>query len=150
MIEGARCLGIDHGTVRIGVAVSDPLEITASGVETIQVRPSDPDAAFRRILELVTEYEIGTVVVGLPRRTDNREGESELNARALARRLEENLDVPVVLQDERFTSVIANRILRDSTVKKDRRRDVVDQVAAEVIVKDYLEMLRNKRMRGED
>jgi putative Holliday junction resolvase len=137
-----RCMGIDYGTVRIGIAVSDPLGITATGVETIRVKPKRPEEAFERILELIEAYEIGTVVVGLPRRTDRREGESEREARALAARLEERLDVPVILQDERFTSVIANRILRDSTVKKDKKRDVVDQVAAEVILREYLEKQR--------
>lgn len=135
-------MGIDYGTVRIGIAVSDPLGITATGVETIRVKPKRPEEAFERILELIEAYEIGTVVVGLPRRTDRREGESEREARALAARLEERLDVPVILQDERFTSVIANRILRDSTVKKDKKRDVVDQVAAEVILREYLEKQR--------
>lgn len=142
MTGRTRCMGIDYGTVRIGIAVSDPLGITATGVETIRVKPKRPEEAFERILELIEAYEIGTVVVGLPRRTDRREGESEREARALAARLEERLDVPVILQDERFTSVIANRILRDSTVKKDKKRDVVDQVAAEVILREYLEKQR--------
>lgn len=71
-------------------------------------------------------------------------GESETNARQLADQLTARVQIPVVMQDERYTSVIANRILRDSTVKSDRRRDVVDQVAAEVILKDYLEQLRRE------
>ena len=87
-------------------------------------------------------YDIGTVVVGLPRRTDNRIGPSEMNARALVSTLEERLTIPVIMQDERFTSVIANRILRNSTVKAKDKRSVVDQVAAEVILRDYLEQLR--------
>lgn len=135
-------MGIDYGTVRVGVAVSDPLGLIARGVETIRVRPHAPEETLARILELIDAYEIGTVVVGLPRRTDNRPSESETRARQLADQLARRVQIPVVLQDERYTSVIANRILRDSTVKSDRRRDVVDQVAAEVILKDYLEQRR--------
>lgn len=137
-------MAIDYGTVRVGVAVSDPLGMIAQGVETIRVRRHAPAETLERILELIDAYEVGTVVVGLPRRTDNRPGESETNARQLADQLTARVQIPVVMQDERYTSVIANRILRDSTVKSDRRRDVVDQVAAEVILKDYLEQLRRE------
>lgn len=140
-----RYMGIDYGTVRIGVAVSDPLGVVARGLETIKVKRHDPDYALGRIIELIKEYEVGTVVVGLPRRTDNRPGPSEDNARALAEAIKAGTGVEVVLQDERFTSVIANRILRDSTVKADKKRDVVDQVAAEVILRDYLEQVRRKQ-----
>lgn len=145
-MRNLRCLGIDYGTVRIGVAVSDPLGITATGIETIQVKGKSSDAVLQRLVDLAKQYEVTTVVVGLPKRTDNRPSESEGGARALHNSLTELLEIPVVLHDERFTSVMANRILQESTVKKNKRRDVVDQVAAEVILKDYIEMLR---MRGE-
>ncbi|HHX37184.1 MAG TPA: Holliday junction resolvase RuvX [Clostridiaceae bacterium] len=135
-------MAIDYGTVRIGIAISDPLGVVAQGLETIKVKKHDPEAAVNRIVEIVEMYDIGTVVVGLPRRTDNRIGPSEMNARALVSTLEERLTIPVIMQDERFTSVIANRILRNSTVKAKDKRSVVDQVAAEVILRDYLEQLR--------
>ncbi|MGI6077284.1 MAG: Holliday junction resolvase RuvX [Fastidiosipilaceae bacterium] len=137
-----RYMAIDYGTVRIGVAISDPLGVVARGLETIKVKKHDPQAAVERIVELVKTYEVGTVIVGLPRRTDNKVGESETKARELAVALEARVEIPVIMQDERFTSVIANRILRDSTVKARDKRSVVDQVAAEVILRDYLEKIR--------
>ncbi len=137
-----RYMGIDYGTVRIGVAVSDPLGVVAQGIESIRVKKHEPEAHLMRLLELVKAYEIGTIVLGLPRRTDGKVGSSELGARALGDWLKEQVDIPVVLWDERFTSTIANRILQNSTVKKQARRDVVDQVAAEVLLTDYLNQCR--------
>lgn len=133
-----RYMGIDYGTVRVGIAISDPLGMVARGIESIRVKKHDPDDLINRIIELVNIHDIGTIVLGLPRRTDGKVGASELGARALHDALQSKLDIPIILQDERFTSVIANRILMTSSVKKNQKRDVVDQVAAEVILNEYL------------
>ena len=88
-----------HGP--IGVAISDPLGVVARGLETIKVKKHDPQAAVERIVELVKTYEVGTVI-GLPRRTDNKVGESETKARELAVALEARVEIPVIMQDELF------------------------------------------------
>ncbi len=139
-----RYMAVDYGSVRVGVAVSDPLGMIARGLTTLAVKGQSSDQIAASLADLVREQGVGTVVVGLPRRTDNRPGEAEEKARALAAALENLVDIPVVLQDERFTTVIAHRILNEGTVKAGKKRAVVDQVAAEVILTDYLNSLRSK------
>ncbi len=134
-----RKIGIDYGTVRIGVAVSDPLGIAARGIETIRWNGQDMDWAVARIAALCAEYKADTVVVGLPRRTDGKEGPSDQNARLLARRIEESAPVRVVLQDERYTTVLAHRIMQETGMRRDKKKSVVDQIAAEILLQDYLD-----------
>lgn len=131
-------MGIDYGLARIGVAVSDPLRITARGVETINWNGRDMDWAINRICELALEYQVSEIVMGLPRRTDGKSSPSEEGARALAATLEERLEKPVIFRDERFTTVLASRVLNEVDYKKKNKRKVIDQVAAEIILQDYL------------
>lgn len=131
-------MGIDYGLARIGVAVSDPLRITARGVETINWNGRDMDWAINRICELALEYQVSEIVMGLPRRTDGKSSPSEEGARALATTLEERLEKPVIFRDERFTTVLASRVLNEVDYKKKNKRKVIDQVAAEIILQDYL------------
>jgi len=134
-----RKMGIDYGTVRIGVAVSDPLGITARGIETIRWNGRDMDWAVARIAELCREYMVDAVVVGLPRRTDGKDSPSEQNAAVLAKRIEAVVAAKVVLKDERYTTVMANRIMTETGMKTSKKRAVVDQIAAEIILQDYLD-----------
>lgn len=134
-----RKMGIDYGTVRIGIAISDPLGITARGIETIRWNGRDMEWAISRIADLCAENKVDTVVVGLPRRTDGKEGASEENARILAQRIKEAAQVELVLKDERYTSVLANRIMTETGMKQSKKRSVVDQIAAEIILQDYLD-----------
>lgn len=145
MAEMKRYIGIDYGTARIGLALSDPLGITARGLETVRWNGTDPDWAMARILELAAEYKISAFVVGLPKRTDLRPSESEDKARAFAARLAEESGLEVFLRDERLTTVMAHQYLRAGGVKKENKRNVVDQVAAEIILQDFLEEQRRKR-----
>lgn len=131
-------MGIDYGLARIGVAVSDPLRITARGVETINWNGRDMDWAINRLCELATEYEVVEIVMGLPRRTDGKASPSEQGARDLASTLEARLGLRVLLRDERFTTVLAARVLNEVDYKKQNKRKVIDQVAAEIILQDYL------------
>ncbi len=140
-----RLLGIDYGMARIGVAVSDPLGITARGIETIRWNGRDIDWAMERLGELVREHGISAIVVGLPKRTDNKPGEAEEGAKAFAQALEAQTGLPVHLRDERLTTVMAHQFLRSGKVKKENRRDVVDQVAAEIILQNFLEEQRRQR-----
>ncbi len=137
-----RWLGIDYGEVRVGVAISDPLGFTARGLETIRWNGHNMAKVIDRLQELIRQYSITGVVVGVPRRTDGKPGASEDNARALASDLGDKTGVKIILRDERYTTVLASRVMRETGVHRDRRRDIVDQIAAEIILQEYLESLR--------
>lgn len=142
-----RRLGIDVGTVRIGVAVSDPDGILATPVETVR-----RDAKhLRRLTALVDEYEAVEVVVGLPRTLADRAGASAQDAIAVADSLAAKIEVPVRLADERLTTVSAARSLRDAGVRAKAQRGVIDQAAAVAILQGWLDQRRNAApMRAED
>lgn len=137
-------LGIDYGSARIGVAVSDALGITARGIETISWNGRDWEKPLERIVSLLRQEGAEGIVMGLPKRTDGQEGESAGRARQLAALLEEATGIVPILRDERFTTVMATRVLQGSSVKKKNRRSVIDQVAAEIILKEFLESRRGK------
>lgn len=136
-------MGIDYGEARIGIAVSDPMGILARGLETIRWNGRDMEWALDRIAALVRELQICGLVVGIPRRTDGKAGESEAKARRMAALLAERTGLQPVLRDERYTTVLATRVMRETGVRADRRKAVVDQIAAEIILQEYLESLRH-------
>jgi putative pre-16S rRNA nuclease len=133
-------LGIDPGTRRIGVAVSDAGGTIALPLEVVE-RGRD-DGWLRRVAELAVERGVAGIVVGLPVRMDGTEGPEAAEARRLAGMLEERLGLPAVLVDERFTSVAANRAMAAADVDSRRRRPVVDKVAAALILQSHLDALR--------
>lgn len=140
-----RRLGIDVGTVRIGVACSDPDAILATPVET--VRRDRNGKHLRRLAALVAEYEAVEVVVGLPRTLADRTGPSALDAIEVASKLAEVLarrvpPVPVRLADERLTTVAAQRSLRAAGVRAREQRAVIDQAAAVAILQSWLDQRR--------
>lgn len=137
-----RILGIDFGYARVGLAISDPLGFTARGLETIHWNGKTEEIVLKRLEEIVKEYQIETIVLGLPKRTDNKKGDTEIAVEAFAERLEDRVGVKPYLRDERLTTVMAHQILRDSSVKKQNRRNVVDQIAAEIILQSFLEEKR--------
>jgi len=133
-----RKMGIDYGSKRIGIAISDPLGITARGIETISWDGVKQEYAINRIKELSVQYDVDLVIVGLPKRTDGKFSESEENAKSLANLLEEIIDAKVIMRDERYTTVIANRIMRETNLKNSKKKGIVDQIAAEILLQDYL------------
>jgi putative holliday junction resolvase len=136
-----RRIGIDVGTVRIGVAASDPDGILATPVET--VRRERTGRHLRRLAGLVAEYEAVEVVVGLPRTLADRTGTSARDAIDLADALGERIaPVPVRLADERLTTVSAQRALRDAGVRAKNQRAMIDQVAAVGILQSWLDQRR--------
>ncbi len=137
-----RWLGIDYGEVRVGVAVSDPLGFTARGIETIRWNGQDMNKVIFRLLEIIKQYDVKGAVVGIPRRTDGKAGASEDKARELAAELESASGINVVLRDERYTTVLASRVMRETNVDRDRRKNIVDQIAAEIILQEYMETRR--------
>jgi putative Holliday junction resolvase len=134
-------LGIDPGTRRIGVAVSDAGGTIALPLEVVE-RGKD-DTWLRRIAELAGERGVVGLVVGLPVRMDGTDGPEAAEARKLAGVLERKLGVPAVLADERFTSVAANRAMASADVDSRRRRPVVDKVAAAILLQSHLDARRS-------
>jgi putative Holliday junction resolvase len=133
-----RILGVDLGKARIGVAVSDELGLLAHPVETI---PATGNAT-RRIAELVREKNAERVVVGLPRHMNGTAGASAADALSFAEKLRGLLPCDVVTWDERLTTTAANRALRDSGRKTRDSRQIVDQIAAQMILQGYLDSLQ--------
>ena len=134
-----RSLGLDVGTVTIGIAVSDPLGMFAQPVRTLKRTGRKADVA--ELVALVGEREVGTIVIGLPLRTDASEGESARESRRMAKALQSTLpDATIVMQDERFTTAQAERVLIQGNVRRKKRKEVIDQMAAVLILQAWLDM----------
>jgi putative Holliday junction resolvase len=139
-----RILGVDFGQARIGIAVSDELGLLAHPVKTI---PASRDAA-QQIGEIVREKNVERVVIGLPRHMNGSVGEAAGEALAFAEKLRTLLPCEVVTWDERLTTIAANRALRDGGRKTRDSKNVVDQVAAQMILQGYLDGLQSAWDRG--
>ncbi|HEV8336092.1 MAG TPA: Holliday junction resolvase RuvX [Candidatus Polarisedimenticolia bacterium] len=133
----SRCLGLDVGERRIGVALSDPLGWTASPLPPIERASWKKDLA--RIRALLEEHEVARVVVGLPVRLDGTPGKSAERAMDLVRRLRGTTKVPVVTWDERLTTREAERRLIEADVSRARRKEVIDGMAASLILQGFLD-----------
>ncbi|HEY7543557.1 MAG TPA: Holliday junction resolvase RuvX [Blastocatellia bacterium] len=131
-----RALAIDFGTKNIGVAVSDALGITVRPVETI--RRSSIQAAVERIRFLVEDLEAERVIVGLPLRLDGSEGDTAGKVMRFVERLKKEISVPVVTHDERLTSYEAEQMMIERRIRRDGRRERSDELAAMIILRDYL------------
>lgn len=135
-----RIMGLDYGSKTIGVAVSDLLGMTAQGVETININEQIKDFKIKRIKELVNEYNIGKIVVGLPKNMDNSigfRGEATLYfVEVLKKKIK---TIEVILQDERLTTIGAERVLLEANVSRKKRKDVIDKIAAVLILQTYLD-----------
>lgn len=137
-----RYLGIDFGQARVGIAKSDLLGYTAEGVETIKWDGQDIEPVLDRIAEICKELDVSELVLGLPKRTDNRLGEAEEKVKVFAEQLEARLRLPLHFEDERLTTVMATKFLQQGSSKKSTYRSKVDQVAAEIILQGFLEKQR--------
>lgn len=136
--RAGRWIGIDVGSVRVGVALSDPSGVLATPLVTV-ARDVAGGADLRTVAELVTEHEAVGVVVGLPRTLANTEGPAAVAARAYADALGTVLSVPIELSDERLTTVVATRQLRQRGVPGRRQRAIIDQAAAVAILQGWLD-----------
>lgn len=134
-----RILALDYGDKTVGVAISDALNITAQELETIKrdkinvLRPT-----LRRIAEIVSEYDVEKIILGLPLLMSDEEGERAEITRDFKRSLENRVSVPVEFIDERLTTVEANEILAEQGIPKDKRKQYIDQVAAAIMLREYL------------
>jgi putative Holliday junction resolvase len=132
-----RLIGLDVGEKRIGVAVSDGLGMTAQPVGGVERKSLDKDAA--RILELLAEYDIDCAVAGLPLQMNGEEGEQAARVRHFCNAFSKRTEIEVIYQDERLTSAQSERMLIDSGVRRGKRRQVIDKMAATLILQSYMD-----------
>ncbi|MFX3646957.1 MAG: Holliday junction resolvase RuvX [Paenibacillus sp.] len=132
-----KILGLDYGDRRIGVAASDAFGWTAQGLEVLERRRDEGE--FARIAELVREHEISEIVVGLPKNMNGTVGPRGEICIAFAERLRDELNLPVHLWDERLTTMAAERTLIEADVSRKKRKQVVDKMAASLILQNYLD-----------
>jgi len=135
-----RVLGLDVGAKRIGMAVSDLLGITAQGLETLQRRNKRLD--FEALAKIIKNFDVAEIVVGYPLRMSGAEGAGAGKMQRFAEELRRRFHVPVHLWDERLTSAQANRLLRETAMSIKRRGEVVDQMAAVLILQSWMEARR--------
>ncbi|WP_068983702.1 Holliday junction resolvase RuvX [Lysinibacillus xylanilyticus] len=134
-----RIMGLDVGSKTVGVAVSDALGWTAQGIETVKIDEAIGEFGIKRIAELVKEYAITEFVVGYPKNMNNTvgpRGEASENYKKL---LEETFSLPVKLWDERLTTMAAERMLIEADVSRKKRKQVIDKMAAVMILQGYLD-----------
>lgn len=136
-----RILGLDYGDKTIGVAVSDPFGWTAQGVEIIRRdTPVEYKKSLRRLAELVEQYQVECIVLGYPKNLDGTEGDRCEKTKVFCERVEKRFPkVEVVLWDERFSTIAAERSLREAQLSHDKRKSVIDKMAAVHILQGYLD-----------
>lgn len=139
-----RILALDVGSRRIGLAVSDPLGITAQGLETLQRKNKRTD--LEKLEAVIRNYDVQEIVVGLPLRMSGAEGKQSEKMTAFAEELRQRFQIPVHLWDERLTSAQANRILREAELSIEKRKHAVDRMAAVLILQNFLEWRRVEKM----
>ncbi|MEK9831686.1 MAG: Holliday junction resolvase RuvX [Rhodospirillaceae bacterium] len=138
----ARLLGLDLGTKTIGLALSDSMLSVASPLETLRRTKFTADA--EALLALIAEREIGGLVLGLPRNMDGSEGPRAQSTRAFANNMAGKTDLPITFWDERLTTAEAERVLIDQAdMNRKRRGEVIDKMAASIILQNFLDFLRN-------
>ncbi len=138
--EPGRVMALDVGGRRIGVALSDPTRVLASPLTTLQAEPRR--RAIEQIAELVARHEVAEVVVGLPLTLGGEIGSQAKLVQAFVEELRAALAVPLHMFDERLTSVAAERMMQELGIKPERRRERIDQVAASIILQDFLDSRR--------
>ncbi len=131
-------MAIDYGRRATGIALSDELRITVRPLTTLRTDRGETRSLVDRIVALALEYEVGTILVGLPLRLDGTRGDAANLVERFARRLNIQLTIPVILRDERLTSRAADELLREQGARASRRRSDSDQVAAAILLEDYL------------
>ena len=139
-----RILGLDYGARTVGIAISDGLQITAQGLEIVKRdRENKLRRTFVRIEELILEYGVEQLVLGFPKNMDNSIGERGEKTLAFKERLERRTGLPVVLWDERLTTVAADQAMTEAGIRFEKRKEYVDRIAAAIILQGYLDYCRN-------
>ena len=135
-----RIMSLDVGSRTIGIACSDALLMTAQGIETIRRTSLEND--FKRLSELISEYEVHELVVGMPKNMNGTKGERAEKTEEFVEKMKEVIDLPITFWDERLSTVMAERQLIAADVSRKKRKDVIDKMAAVVILQGYLDRLQ--------
>lgn len=135
-----RIMGLDFGSKTVGVAISDPLLITAQGIEIIRRKDENKlRQTLARIEALTAEYEVGEIVLGLPKNMNDTIGERAELSLEFKEKLERRTGLPVVMWDERLTTVTADRVMMEAGIRRENRKEYVDKIAACLILQGYLD-----------
>ena len=135
-------MGLDYGSKTVGVAISDPLGFTAQGIETIERKEENKlRRTLARIEELAKEYEVEKIILGFPKNMNNTIGERGEKTLEFKEMLERRTGLPVIMWDERLTTVEAERTLIESHVRRENRKKYIDKIAAVFILQGYLDSL---------
>ncbi|WP_313234730.1 Holliday junction resolvase RuvX [Sporosarcina ureae] len=138
-----RIMGLDVGTKTVGIAISDSLGWTAQGIETIKIDEAVGSFGMKRVKQLTEEYDVTEFVVGYPKNMNNTIGPRGEASEQYADKLREKFGLPVVLWDERLTTMAAERVLIEADVSRKKRKSVIDKMAAVMILQGYLDSQKN-------
>ncbi|MBS4191398.1 Holliday junction resolvase RuvX [Bacillus sp. FJAT-49705] len=133
-----RTMGLDVGSKTVGVALSDALGWTAQGLETIKINEEKNEFGFEQIGKIIKENEVSKIVVGLPKNMNGTIGPRGEASQNFATELERQFGLPVILWDERLTTIAAERVLLEADVSRQKRKKVIDKMAAVMILQGYL------------
>ncbi|EMF48721.1 Holliday junction DNA helicase RuvA [Streptococcus parauberis] len=135
-------MGLDVGSKTVGVAISDPLGFTAQGLEIIKIDEDKKEFGLARLEELVNQYKVDKFVVGLPKNMNNSSGPRVEASQAYGNLIQEQFNIPVEYQDERLTTVQAERMLiEQADISRGKRKKVIDKLAAQLILQNYLDRI---------
>lgn len=141
-----RIIGLDFGSKTVGVAVSDELLITAQGIEIVRRKSENKlRQTLARIEELIKEYNVEKIVLGFPKNMNNSEGERCEKILEFKEMLERRTGLTVELWDERLTTVAADNLMMEAGIRRENRKEYVDQIAASFILQGYLDYLQNEK-----
>ena len=146
--EPGRVMALDVGGKRIGVAMSDTLRLLASPLTTVKAQP--PQAAFQRITSLIVQNEVAELVIGLPFSLNGEMGPQATTVKQFAAELAKHTQVPMHFFDERYTTAEAERVMIDMGLKAEQRKARIDEMAASIILRDYLDTQRSRRAYEEE
>ena len=137
-----RIMGIDYGEKRFGIALSDPLGITAQGLPTIERTSIQED--IKKIINILQEKEVEEIVLGLPKHLNNTLGDKAKEVLNFIDTLKKHINIPIKTFDERFSTVRANRAMLEGDLSRKKRKERVDTIAAQLILQGYLDMIKTK------
>ncbi len=146
-----RIMGLDFGSKTVGVAISDPLLLTAQGIEIIRRKDDNKlRQTLARIEELAVQYEVSEIVLGYPKNMNDTEGERVEKTKAFKESLERRSGLPVFLWDERLTTVAADKSMMEMGIRRENRKEFVDEIAAMLILQGYLDHKRFLKEQSEE
>ncbi|MCM1049177.1 MAG: Holliday junction resolvase RuvX [Clostridiales bacterium] len=142
-----RIMGLDYGSKTVGVAISDPLLLTAQGIEIIRRKEENKlRRTLARIEELAMQYEVGEIVLGFPKNMNDTIGDRAELSLEFKEKLERRTGLPVTMWDERLTTVAADKAMMEAGIRREHRKDYVDKIAAVLILQGYLDYLADRKV----